>query len=242
MDILKAHPDSVWLGPESLGYIQKVVVEGMPNFCSHCKEVGHKNFDCAKLNPQLRKVAVPVQLDAGSGPINIVVGPIVTEEVVPQVLNELSNDNVGIDLPLLNVEVLPQDLNEFSHDTINVVVPHLDQEVCGNIISRDVGSPVMVGNLDPSPGVALAGSDVVGPSNNVLVSSPIGLVGCCEVDKVVCQANTMMVDDLSNGSDPSDVGPMDPQTLVDVSIGIISPNVLNNQLTRSGDTYLEHSE
>ncbi|XP_020696925.1 uncharacterized protein LOC110109999 [Dendrobium catenatum] len=129
MDISKSHPHSVWLGPDSLCYIQKVVMEGLPSFCSHCKEVGHKNSDCVKLHPLLRKVAALVLLN-----------PIMPEVVMPQVLNDLAIDN----------------------------------EDCGNVSSRDVGFPVsvgkLVGNLDPSPGVALAGSHIVGPSDNMLVS------------------------------------------------------------------------
>ncbi|XP_020678725.1 uncharacterized protein LOC110096915 [Dendrobium catenatum] len=46
LDISKNYPDSVWLGPEKLGYVQKVVLEGMPNFCLHCKVVGHKKSEC----------------------------------------------------------------------------------------------------------------------------------------------------------------------------------------------------
>ncbi|KAI0523136.1 hypothetical protein KFK09_005526 [Dendrobium nobile] len=54
LDISKSYPDSVWLGPERFGYVQKVLFEGMPNFCMHCKSVGHKISECSKLFPQSR--------------------------------------------------------------------------------------------------------------------------------------------------------------------------------------------
>lgn len=41
LDISKSHPNYVWLDPEKFGYIQKVILEGFPSFCSHCKAVGH---------------------------------------------------------------------------------------------------------------------------------------------------------------------------------------------------------
>ncbi|KAI0522640.1 hypothetical protein KFK09_005025 [Dendrobium nobile] len=123
IDISKSHPNSVWIGPNNLDYIQKVVMEGLPSLCSHCKEVGHKNSNCVKLHHLLRKVAAPVMPNL-----------IVPEVVMPHVLNDLAIDN----------------------------------EECGNASSHDVAFPIsvgkLVGNLDPSPGVALVGAHLVGPS------------------------------------------------------------------------------
>ncbi|KAI0494929.1 hypothetical protein KFK09_025075 [Dendrobium nobile] len=71
LDISKKYPDSVWLGPKKLGYVQKVVIEGLPNFCQHCKVVGHKKSDCTKLYPNLRSVVTvaPPPLNSLSEPL-----------------------------------------------------------------------------------------------------------------------------------------------------------------------------
>ncbi|KAL0927042.1 hypothetical protein M5K25_001195 [Dendrobium thyrsiflorum] len=60
LNIFKSHPDSVWLGPEKFGYVQKVVLKGLSNFCSHYKYVGHRNSECINLHPHLRKADVSI--------------------------------------------------------------------------------------------------------------------------------------------------------------------------------------
>ncbi|KAI0523134.1 hypothetical protein KFK09_005524 [Dendrobium nobile] len=78
IDISKSFLDSVWLGPETFRYVQKVVFECMPNFCLHCKVVGHKKSECTKLFPHLRPsvVSAPPSVDAVSKPLVTSVNPV----------------------------------------------------------------------------------------------------------------------------------------------------------------------
>ncbi|KAL0911842.1 hypothetical protein M5K25_017767 [Dendrobium thyrsiflorum] len=55
LDILKKHPDEIWLGSELNGYFQKVEFENLPIFYSHCKMHGHGIKECFRLHPHLRK-------------------------------------------------------------------------------------------------------------------------------------------------------------------------------------------
>ncbi|KAL0923173.1 hypothetical protein M5K25_007218 [Dendrobium thyrsiflorum] len=156
MDISKSHPDLVWLGPENLGYIQKVVVEGMPNFCSHCKEVGHRNSVCPKLHSQLGKVVVSFQLNAGSGPIYLVV------------VNEREKNNVGE-----NGEIgIGTDLNVLSSTAIIVVDPQPDTSPAPVVLALK-GFHVSPHNVGVCDVVDPPGGLVSHPSDFV-VTVPIG--------------------------------------------------------------------
>ncbi|KAI0495094.1 hypothetical protein KFK09_025241 [Dendrobium nobile] len=86
MNISKTYPDSIWLGPEKLGYIQKVVLEGFPSYCPHCKSVGHKKSECVKLFPHLRQAVASVQ-------------PPMVSELVP-VVNPPSLDLIDPSVPV----------------------------------------------------------------------------------------------------------------------------------------------
>ncbi|PKU78491.1 hypothetical protein MA16_Dca015772 [Dendrobium catenatum] len=77
IDVTKSFPDSVWLGPEKLGYVQKVIFEGMPNFCSFCKALGHKKLECPKLSSKPSPVAFSAPLDNPPVPVSTEV-PIIT--------------------------------------------------------------------------------------------------------------------------------------------------------------------
>ncbi|KAL0921471.1 hypothetical protein M5K25_008547 [Dendrobium thyrsiflorum] len=53
--VIKQYPASIWLGPKKYGYVQKVVMNDFPEFCDHCKMLGHCKLQCYHLNPNLRK-------------------------------------------------------------------------------------------------------------------------------------------------------------------------------------------
>ncbi|XP_020702616.1 uncharacterized protein LOC110114173 [Dendrobium catenatum] len=97
LDISKSHPDSVWLGPENLGYVQKIVYEGLPNYCLHCKAVGHKRTECIKLFPNLcpNVNVVPSVADPNLNPAGTSVKPI-TSNISPL----SACDMVNVEIPL----------------------------------------------------------------------------------------------------------------------------------------------
>ncbi|KAL0929158.1 hypothetical protein M5K25_001102 [Dendrobium thyrsiflorum] len=254
LDVTKRYPDQVWLGSETIGYIQCMEMEEFSSYCSHCKVLGHSKVECPILHPHLAvdvandtvNVGISDEIPSKAFVGTIVLPVFVAKEVVPQVLNDFSHVNVRVDLPLLNSDVW------------NAVVLVLDQEACGNLIhiSSDVDSPIIfgnkVGNLDPSSGVVLVVSGNVGACDNVVVHAKVA--GECEVDRVICQDNLMVENELStdlnlsvespmDNVDPSPVGSKGSESLVDVPIDLISPNVLNDQLIlRSGDTCLVQSD
>ncbi|KAI0511113.1 hypothetical protein KFK09_011736 [Dendrobium nobile] len=84
LDVTKKHPHEIWLGSEMNGYFQKVEIEYLPIFCSHCKKHGHEINECFRLHPNLRK-------DKSL--------PKVNENVVSKVLHEPIpplEDNIGL--------------------------------------------------------------------------------------------------------------------------------------------------
>ncbi|KAL0916948.1 hypothetical protein M5K25_014503 [Dendrobium thyrsiflorum] len=53
LDITKNYPNRVWIGPEKFGYIQPIEMEVFPNFCVHCKCIGHLRSVCHLLSSYL---------------------------------------------------------------------------------------------------------------------------------------------------------------------------------------------
>ncbi|KAI0514248.1 hypothetical protein KFK09_010283 [Dendrobium nobile] len=46
LDVTKTYPKQVWLGSDSLGYVQEVVLDEFPQFCDVCKCLGHFTGKC----------------------------------------------------------------------------------------------------------------------------------------------------------------------------------------------------
>ncbi|PKU64858.1 hypothetical protein MA16_Dca019935 [Dendrobium catenatum] len=55
VDITKKYANEVWVGSKTLGYLQKVEFEKVPDFCNHYKSHGHALSECFKLRPELKK-------------------------------------------------------------------------------------------------------------------------------------------------------------------------------------------
>ncbi|KAM3199811.1 putative protein MAL13P1.-like [Capsicum annuum] len=63
LDLLKSHPDSVWVGLEDedsplRGFTQKLEYEAIPKYCKHGKKIGHTMTNCKileKIWPRKRK-------------------------------------------------------------------------------------------------------------------------------------------------------------------------------------------
>ncbi|PKU86865.1 hypothetical protein MA16_Dca017293 [Dendrobium catenatum] len=127
-----------------------------------------------------------------------------------------------------------------------VVMPIMAQKKFDNLNPNSNGGdcPIImdnvVGTLEYSFGVALVGANGMEACDKVLIHAVV--VGECEVDRDIYQANLMMMNESSSGLDfsaespiaivdlvlsPSHVRPKGIATLVDVPINLISPNVLN---------------
>ncbi|PHT66545.1 hypothetical protein T459_30970 [Capsicum annuum] len=60
LDLLKSHPDSVWVGLEDedsplRGFTQKLEYEAIPKYCKHGKKIGHTMTNCKILEKNLAK-------------------------------------------------------------------------------------------------------------------------------------------------------------------------------------------
>ncbi|KAL0913034.1 hypothetical protein M5K25_016464 [Dendrobium thyrsiflorum] len=74
VDVSKKYPKEIWIGSELNGYYQKVELENLPIFCSHCKMHGHIVAECYALHPNLRKTKQNVSSE-GADPM-----PVSTEQ------------------------------------------------------------------------------------------------------------------------------------------------------------------
>ncbi|KAL0926046.1 hypothetical protein M5K25_004427 [Dendrobium thyrsiflorum] len=67
LDITKSYHKQVWLGSESLGYVQDVILDEFPPFCASCKCIGHVAGNCrpphsSKLPITVAKPAIKLSL------------------------------------------------------------------------------------------------------------------------------------------------------------------------------------
>ncbi|XP_020702480.1 uncharacterized protein LOC110114068 [Dendrobium catenatum] len=64
LDVTKTYPKQVWLGSDSLGYVQEVVLDVFPQFCAVCKCLGHVSGKCrpdiASGNPNVSSTPVDI--------------------------------------------------------------------------------------------------------------------------------------------------------------------------------------
>ncbi|KAH0453055.1 hypothetical protein IEQ34_017379 [Dendrobium chrysotoxum] len=100
LDVTKSYPDRVWLGPESSGYVQHVVMEDFPPFCSLCKKLGIplvSNKDLINLEPVIPSSTVESDQFISDKPVNEdAVLPLVEVAGIMQVDASLDNNNVRI--------------------------------------------------------------------------------------------------------------------------------------------------
>ncbi|KAL0906063.1 hypothetical protein M5K25_024525 [Dendrobium thyrsiflorum] len=157
LDITKRYPDRVWLGSDSVGYVQVVEMEEFSSYCVHCKSLGHLKAECHILHPNLKSVSVHVS----NKPL----------EVCGDV-SGIPNDDVNVGLTQTN------ELNPVAQATTGLAP--IDQ--VGSVLTSNVGcleQLVVVGIAEPvkSPLILNDAQDGAGPSRittDLLVSNLVG--------------------------------------------------------------------
>ncbi|PKU73168.1 hypothetical protein MA16_Dca025477 [Dendrobium catenatum] len=110
MDVTRKQPHEIWLGSEVNGYFQKVEIENLPIFCSHCKMPGHAINECFCLHSNLCKekntskanvnvVCENSHLPLGQKEVNVVAA---TLDVGALNCDNGGKENVILDVSLLN--------------------------------------------------------------------------------------------------------------------------------------------
>ncbi|XP_020702248.1 uncharacterized protein LOC110113880 [Dendrobium catenatum] len=98
IDITKTYTKQVWLGSEALGYVQDVVFDEFPHFCSVCKCLGHVSGKC-KSDTMFGKPAIandPVEILPDVGVLN---DGLDVSSVLENVANVIVNSEMaGVDL------------------------------------------------------------------------------------------------------------------------------------------------
>ena len=55
LDLLRTLPSRIWIGNgDSAGFWQELVVENLPQYCTHCCRQGHGENNCHVLHPEMR--------------------------------------------------------------------------------------------------------------------------------------------------------------------------------------------
>ncbi|KAL0918420.1 hypothetical protein M5K25_010427 [Dendrobium thyrsiflorum] len=60
LDVTKKFPDKIWVGSPNSGYVQSVVFDDIPHFCTHCSSLGHLIENCKILHPNINSIPPPV--------------------------------------------------------------------------------------------------------------------------------------------------------------------------------------
>ncbi|PKU86880.1 hypothetical protein MA16_Dca017308 [Dendrobium catenatum] len=199
IDVTKSFPDSVWLGLEKLWYVQKVIFEGMPNFCLFCKALGHKKLDCPKLVSKSSPVVNSAPQDIPLVPVSTKV-PIISPgcEIAAKLCDVVLERDV-LDCETLvhyqtagvEGEILPDvDCRVFSPDAcvlsdVNFALspnavpffpPNLPSNCVEDLPDIFVGDPVEVQPGAISPGLNMEVSQKCTPVSNNLIEVPVNLV------------------------------------------------------------------
>ncbi|KAI0500784.1 hypothetical protein KFK09_019001 [Dendrobium nobile] len=98
IDITKTYTKQVWLGSESLGYVQEVVFDDFPHFCNVCKCLGHLFGKCKSNAMSGKPVIANVPVD-NLPKFGVVNDGLDVSSVSENVDNVIGNtEMVGVDL------------------------------------------------------------------------------------------------------------------------------------------------
>ena len=175
----------VWVGDESFGFVQDIIIERLPAYCMSCKHLGHSQEKCYISNPSLRpsdqRVKVQGKADmvvappgvpasvpvGGSSPLEAGV-PNVSEVSVVPVCQEGTVADAPIDTvpfggSLTAPTLIPTEVGTVADAPIDTV-PFGGSVTTPALIPTEVGS--LMGSVAPANDLL---SPVVGPS---VVASP----------------------------------------------------------------------
>ncbi|PKU71221.1 hypothetical protein MA16_Dca007217 [Dendrobium catenatum] len=187
LDISKNYPDSVWLGPKKIGYVKKVVLEGLPNFFSHCKVVGHKKYECPKLIPNHHPVEPSAPSQLKSVPISLPIPIFPVKSSIPNV--SLCVDGIYNNVVVPENDVVIPAAGELNSDfDINVVNGDISPSVQAPVsfskpilleISGGMGDKVLADFGSPK---LLLSDDLVQSSPDAIILNNLSLHKDCSVE------------------------------------------------------------
>ncbi|KAL0906811.1 hypothetical protein M5K25_025335 [Dendrobium thyrsiflorum] len=104
LDVTKNFFDKIWVGSPNSGYVQSVIFDDIPFFCTHYSSLGHLKEECRILHPHLNNVsnsiptpsapsALPAVTLVDAGPV---AGPVLPVAEVLDVVNAQVVDDVAI--------------------------------------------------------------------------------------------------------------------------------------------------
>ncbi|KAH0464111.1 hypothetical protein IEQ34_006897 [Dendrobium chrysotoxum] len=216
LDVFKHFPDKVWVGPDNLGYIQSMVMEDFPSYCSHCKSLGQSKSECHILHPHL----VKAHTNVGDDPID----------------TELVNNGNKIGhlvVPSTNVLLDPPEQVVSGIDVSLSVALSLAPSCGNNEVIVVASSPIITpdSNVDVNDGeTALSDDSTPLPGDRAYVSPAGGILpsNCSK------SANSLVTPPRSSASLPKGVDPLAENSglpLVEVPISFLSNDALIAHLT-----------
>ncbi|KAL0908366.1 hypothetical protein M5K25_022856 [Dendrobium thyrsiflorum] len=213
LDVTKRYASQVWLGSESMSYIQSVEMEKFPSYCFHCKSLGHLKDCCPILFPSL-----------GDPPALVEVNSVPNEGVALVNQNLIcEHDTIGSGFPLFNnvVPVLPGSSQAHANVLFNNSGGFIPPETA--VDGHLGGSEVVVGGS-----LILAANDVVGDCELGMDEE------VCLMPAVVMVSPPVVCGDAFNSLDrigeevlfQVSTGVSGPDCLVEVPISVLSPDDL----------------
>ncbi|KAL0913407.1 hypothetical protein M5K25_016868 [Dendrobium thyrsiflorum] len=182
LDVSKSYPESVWICPDNLGYIQQIAMENFPPFCDHCKSLGHYKPNCGILHPHVVRappiVSKPIVQIVGIGSVAQRVFVDVNAQEVIEIHNSMANDPLMTPIFVANPVI---DIVENGNAFQEGIVTH-------NPLATN---PLLTPDIDPFwflcglPADGFVGLDRDEPTTAVVVSdtNPTMDVRHCEVNR-----------------------------------------------------------
>ncbi|KAI0515826.1 hypothetical protein KFK09_008494 [Dendrobium nobile] len=208
LDVTKNYPYRVWVGPESSGYVQQVVLEDFPPFCSSYKKFGHPSGNCHLVTDISVKAKAP-NMDS------IIPDPLINEAAVLPLVEVTGT--MQMDASLVNCNV--------NKDSVDYRVTVCENIPLVNLVSG--GEVAAVSNTHIVEGVKSA--------SHMLVSEVVvGGVLSAALDSRVCTSADGCVGCVANSSPCLGSAPSTLPGFVGSSVVLDTP-VLSDRVVDSYD-------
>ncbi|KAL0926459.1 hypothetical protein M5K25_002693 [Dendrobium thyrsiflorum] len=235
LDVTKRYTSEVWIGFESMGYIQTIEMEEFSSYCFHCKTLGHSKDVCPILFSKLG-VVPPCREEVF---VDVSVNPDIVYGEVPQDdLGEHHDVNGAFENAVVVSQAVSPRLNEVGCISLlafkfgNVVFQRDGGFVSPTVVSKEVACV----NLIESEAVGVDAM-VLSHGDEVVVAEMVGVLGqpaCPDLPGVEVAPKSLdgAVSHLVGTAIGVSVSPvvvvsLYPENLIEVPIGLMSDNDLN---------------
>ncbi|KAH0464869.1 hypothetical protein IEQ34_004972 [Dendrobium chrysotoxum] len=231
----------LWIGSDSLGYVQSAMMEDLPSFCDRYKALGHDKKECGILNPHFRLPKMGsttinnVRSDGNVNGVletidNVVVPNLTLVSLVNALVVNVRNgieasydmDKVTGELDIEDKVGIAEERTSPSNTVLHLSIACINREDVNDSLGTNNYGLNLIATPIASPGDGVDGDSTIAHSG--VNSIPFGME---HGEDLVVPVN----DVFPVPSSKADSLPINEKTFIDVLISIISNDALKAQLS-----------